>query len=45
MVMYMKLLPSKAIKAILQLMAYFAWVTTTKDISNCIVTTNEEITD
>ena len=26
-------------------MAYFAWVTTTKDISNCIVTINEEITD
>lgn len=24
-------------------MAYFAWVTTTKDISNCIVTINEEI--
>lgn len=26
-------------------MAYFAWVTTTKDINNCIVTINEEITD
>lgn len=24
-------------------MAYFAWVTTTKDINNCIVTINEEI--